>query len=165
MNLKSSLLRLVCYFGIIFLFLGCATVEEWLAEPEDNAYDPSTVRLIQGTIDEVRGMNLTRRGADLNLTIITDEKETFTVNTGPVWYLNRLNINFQEGEIITVIGSVVDADDGLILAQEIRREGSKLLFRDQSGQPRWVDQSVFTRGNPNAYPGNRAAIRPSLGSY
>ena len=165
MYIKSSSLRLVCYLGVIFLFLGCATVEEWLAEPEENVYNTSAVRLIQGTIDEVRGMNFSRRGADLNLTIITDDKETFTVNIGPVWYLNRINIDFQEGEVITVIGSVVDTYNGLILAQEIRREGSKLMFRDQSGQPRWTDQSVFNRGNPNAFPSNKAAIRPSVGSY
>ena len=160
MNTKSSLLWLARFIGILFLATGCASVENWLEESEDNPYNPSTVRVIKGTIENVdQG-----RGADLDLKLTSRDNETFTVAVGPVWYLRRLNINFQEGEEITVVGSVIDADEGIIIAQQIKRRRTKFVLRNQSGEPRWNHGSLFNRPG-SSIPGSSAAFAPASGNF
>ncbi len=160
MNAKPSLLWLARFIGILFLATGCAAVESWLAESEDNPYDPSTVRIIKGTINEVNQGG----GSDLDLKLTSRDNETFSVAVGPVWYLRRLNINFQEGEEITVVGSVIDADEGIIIAQQIKRRRTKFVLRDQSGEPRWNQGSLFNRPG-NSSPASSAAFAPASRAF
>lgn len=165
MNTKSSLLWLarfiVAHFIVIlFLATGCASVENWLEETEENLYNPNTVRVIKGTIVNVgRG-----RGSDLDLKLTSRDNETFSIAVGPVWYLRRLNINFQEGEEITVVGSVIDADEGIVIAQQIKRRRTKFVFRSQSGEPRWNNSSLFNRGGSSG-PRSSAAFAPASGAF
>ena len=155
MNKKLLSLWLVCCLGI----LGCATVESWLAESEDNPYNPSTVRIITGTIHEVEQ----GRGSDLDLKLISRDNEIFSVAVGPLWYLRRLNINFEEGEEITVVGSVIDAEEGTVIAQQIKRRRTKFVLRNQSGEPRWNQGALFNRSNST--PASSAAFAPVPGSF
>jgi hypothetical protein len=148
---------------IFLLCFGCAEINSFVLEEEDS-FNLNTIRKIQGTISEVRGMEYPRNGNELKLDIITRDKEFFTVNVGPVWLFRRLNVNFQEGEVITVVGSVVDPEDGIVIAQEIKRGARKLVLRDNSGVPRWKQGSAFSL-TPDAYPTNRTSAMPSPGAY
>ncbi len=160
MNTKSSLLWLARCIGIIILATGCATVEGWLEESEDNLYNPSTVRVIKGTIEKVEQ----GRGSDLDLELTSRDNETFSVAVGPVWYLRRLNITFQEGEEITVVGSVIDADEGIVIAQQIKRRRTKFVLRNQSGEPRWNQGSLFNRPSSSG-PGSSASFAPASRAF
>lgn len=149
-------------YWIILLFFGCAEINSWVAE--ENTFNLDTVRAIQGTVNEVRGLDYPGTGNELKLDIITREKELFTIVLGPVWFLRRLNVNFQEGEVITVVGSIVDPESGTVIAQEIKRGMRKLVLRDSSGRPRWEQGSLFTL-TPGSYPTNRTAVAPAPGGY
>lgn len=145
-----------------FLLFGCAKINSWVSE--ENPFNLNTIQMIQGTIVEVRGIDYRMEGNELKLYIITREKEFFTIAVGPVWFLRRLNVNFREGEAITVVGSVVDAEKGTVIAQEIKRGERKLVLRDDSGFPRWEQGSLFSL-TPNAYPTRRTAVTPIPEAY
>jgi hypothetical protein len=162
MKRRYSTFWLKYQYWILFLFLGCAEIDSLVSE--ENPFNLNTIRTIQGTINEVRGMGYHSGGNELKIDMITREKEFFTITVGPVWFLRRLNVNFQEGEVITVVGSVVDPENGTVIAQEIKRGMRKLVLRDNSGLPRWKQGSLFTL-TPNTYPTNRTAVTPAPGAY
>lgn len=157
MKRKFSSPWLKYQYWIFILLLGCAEIDSWVAEKDP--FNLDTVRIIQGTISEVRGMDYPGTGSELKLIVITREKEFFTITVGPVWFLRRLNVSFQEGEDISVVGSVVDPEKGTVIAQQINRGMKKLVLRDDSGSPRWEKGSLFTL-NPGSYPRNKMAVTP-----
>lgn len=95
------------------------------------------VRIIRGTVQGLIGADSLRGDTELEVVIRTQQNEYFTVIVGPIWYLSKVNMYFRVGEEITVIGSIVDPNMGVVIAQEIKRGRMIFVLRDRVGRSRW----------------------------
>ena len=66
------------------------------------------------------------------------EQSTAHVRLGPAAYLADHKLSLREGQDLTVIGFWVEtAEDELLVAIEVRTQGSSISLRDRRGRPLW----------------------------
>ncbi|MDR3763845.1 MAG: hypothetical protein P4M01_07090 [Acidobacteriota bacterium] len=98
-------------------------------------YAKSSEVKVKGTVAEVK------TGADgiVHLAFTTD-KGSLDVFVAPEKFLKEMEIAFNKGDALEIVGSQVTAADGtpLLLAREITRAGDTMLMRDDQGKPVWV---------------------------
>ncbi len=69
---------------------------------------------------------------------VKTKSETIAVHLGPSWYLDNQEIQFKEGDEITITGSKINYQNApAIIAVEIVKGDDVLLLRDKTGFPVW----------------------------
>jgi len=97
-NLISCLLVLVVLSGCV---AGTAGI---------NPYRPETVTTITGVVDNFETvMNKQTKEPGLHLSVTT-ASDTFVVHVSPQWYADKMNIQFNKGEQLTITGSTFTKD-------------------------------------------------------
>lgn len=98
-------------------------------------YVKSSEVKVKGTVTEVT------TGADgiVRLALKSD-KGDLNVFVAPEKFLKEMEITFNKGDTLEILGSQVTGADGapLLLAREITRAGDTMLMRDDQGKPVWV---------------------------
>jgi hypothetical protein len=75
------------------------------------------------------GIHVTVRAADA----------TLFVHLGPEFYIEHLDTRLEEGDTITVKGSLVALDgQNIIIASEVTKGEQVLVLRDATGFPAWA---------------------------
>jgi sporulation protein YlmC with PRC-barrel domain len=103
------------------------------------SYNPDTVQTIHGTIQNVgtypiRGTSV--QGVLLN--VRTDDGKMVSVQAGPRPYVDSQNIRFNQGDPVTITGSVAKVGDReIILASRIQAADKTLALRGADGRPLW----------------------------
>lgn len=104
----------------------------------EREYDPDNTDEISGMIEEVMysgSENTPEQGMEL---LVHTDDELITLHIGPVWYLDRQDKGFKEGDNVTVKGSrITYKHEPVLVAQYITRNGRKLVLRDEMGHPVW----------------------------
>jgi hypothetical protein len=129
-------------------------------EPIKDVYDQNKVQLITGRIFDLNPIIFEDEINVINLNMMGNDGYHYYVHVAPGWFLQANRITFEEGELITVIGSVTDLnynDEGeekeedeaiqdssnasyIIIAREVRKEGRTLTARTLGGEPLWYRQ-------------------------
>ena len=114
-----------------------------------SVYDVTQVETVTGTVERVfekkpsSSKNPNSLGYHL---ILKTEKESIDVHLGPTWFLKGIERIIAVGDVVTVVGSRVEAKAAEkgearlreISASEINRKDSIILrLRDPNGKPGW----------------------------
>ncbi|HUO60372.1 MAG TPA: hypothetical protein VMU24_06860 [Candidatus Acidoferrales bacterium] len=98
-------------------------------------YDKSQEAKIKGVVDEVRV--LPEGGAAL--VVKTSGDNTVLVRLGPDAFLKEMEINFQKGDNVEIIGAKLEnAPAPEMLAREVTANNNTVVLRDDAGTPVWV---------------------------
>src|SRR6266567_213992 len=106
-------------------------------------YNTATVVDIKATVTAIREVSKTDPLDGLYLTVKTEingvlKIETFDVYVGPADFVKAFEITFAKGDKIQVIGSKVSVDEvEIVLAREISRQQTTVIFRGKNGDPFW----------------------------
>ena len=108
-----------------------------IAQSRNNGpkYDKSQEAKIKGVVDEVRVLP---EGAAV-LVVKTGGESTILVRLGPDQFLKEMEISFQKGDNVEIIGAkLVTAPAPEMLAREVTANNNTVVLRDDAGTPVWV---------------------------
>lgn len=152
---------------IVFVFCGCATQERFevgykpTIEPVDNVYNPNTVITVTGIVENTTDFDYEDGLKIASLNLVDENHKRYAVSLGPVWFLKVKNVSYQEGDKITVEGSLVNFDeeeaeepetddyeiseieDYQFLARKVIKNDRMLILRSRSGKPRWFRKGIL----------------------
>jgi hypothetical protein len=98
-------------------------------------YDLSNEVKVKGVIEDIRDVPGTMQGTQLS--VKTDTK-TVQVYVGPGDFLKEIEVSFNKGDQIDVMGcKAPNAADEIILAREITVGSNTFTLRDDKGVPVW----------------------------
>ncbi len=101
-------------------------------------YDPSTEGTWTGTIDDVKQVPATGRGAGGLHFVLSAGAKRFDVHVGPASFVSAQKMTFTKGETVTVTGSKITvAGEPAVIAREIKKGEAVLTLRDARGIPVW----------------------------
>jgi hypothetical protein len=108
------------------------------AAPTRYAFDPATVRTLNGTVLVVQPfqrMQGTRYGVRVRFDV---DGERAYVYLGPQGYLASRGLALEPGDALEVTGSVLgEAGQRIIIATEVVENGTRYPLRDADGRPLW----------------------------
>lgn len=108
-------------------------------------YDVDTVETMEGEVTEIEYFGPKQgMGQGVHLKLKTDD-ETLAVHLGPRWFMDKQDVQIDEGDLIKVKGSLITFDEEpTIIAAEIEKGDETLRLRDEKGFPVWAG---WRRGN------------------
>ena len=121
-----------------FFFASMSFAQQGAKEKGGRAYDPKTVETVKGEVVGVEKIpSRDGKGYGVHLTLKT-EKETLTVEVGPVWYVEKQPVKIEAKDILEIKGSrVTSQGKPAIIAAEIKKGDQILKLRDEIGIPAW----------------------------
>lgn len=127
----------MAFCGLLWT-LSCLVAAGQGAKPDEGPkYDPNTVVDFLATITDVQEAP---RGSPMNgvhLTVKT-KSETLRAYLGPSEFVKSFEVTFAKGDQIQLVGSKVKwGGSQIVLAREIRKEGTTVYLRDKQGSPYW----------------------------
>lgn len=104
-------------------------------------YDTHTRVTLHGTVQRIdKIIPMEGMGAGMYLALKTDS-EIIPVHLGPVWFVERQDVQFHTGDVVDVSGSrIVCQGKPAILAAVIQRGDDTVTFRTLNGKPAWTLQ-------------------------
>jgi hypothetical protein len=110
-----------------------------MGTPYQSLYDPTKVETLSGEVlglekvVPMRGMNYA-----IQMKLKTD-KETLTIQLGPDWYIERLDVKIIPGDKVVVTGSRVTFNGKpVVIAAELKKGDTLIVLRDAQGVPVWA---------------------------
>ena len=102
-------------------------------------YDPQTVESVKGTVESIETPAPMRGMHHAVIIVLKTDKGTIPVHLGPEWYIERLDVKIQKGDVIGVRGSSVEFNGRhIIIAAEVQKGSQVLTLRDDKGIPVWA---------------------------
>ncbi|MEO5356429.1 MAG: DNA-binding protein [Nitrospirae bacterium YQR-1] len=109
-------------------------------------YDPSTAATVTGTIEAVETFKAKRGMAQGLHLVLTTEDGKVAVHLGPVWYIERQDVELRKGDTVEVKGSKITFNSKpAIIAAEVKKDDEVLKLRDESGIPYWAGSGMGGR--------------------
>jgi hypothetical protein len=107
--------------------------------PYSALYNPALVDNLMGEVLKVEKV-VPDKGMVYGVQILLKtEKETIPVHLGPVWFVERLDVQVVKGDKVEVKGARINFQGKqAILAAEIKKGPSILTLRDGAGIPVWA---------------------------
>ncbi len=98
-------------------------------------YDLTTETKLKGTVEEVKVLPGPAEGVHLN---VKNGTETVFVHVAPESFLKDMEVTFEKGDNVEVMGSKIKVDgQDEVLAREIIKNSNSLTLRDKKGMPIW----------------------------
>jgi hypothetical protein len=105
---------------------------------EGPKYDPGTVVEFLATVMDVQEAPQDSPMSGIHLTVKAGS-ENLDAYLGPTAFLKEFEVTFAKGDRVQLTGSKVKWGRGqIILAREIRKEGTTVYLRDNQGKPYWA---------------------------
>ncbi len=106
--------------------------------PPVEAFDPETMQTVSGTIIDI---SAGRAPSDFRqITLRTSDGRTLQVDLAPASYLDARDFHFDEGDKVTVRGSLLSqAGQKRLIATQMKTEGGQIRLRSSQGQPLWQE--------------------------
>jgi sporulation protein YlmC with PRC-barrel domain len=105
------------------------------------SYNPDAVQTIHGTVSKVDTRRVEVEGTAmeyLRLSVKADDGRTILVHVGPRSFVDRQNIIFNEGDPVTITGSLAKMGEREVLvASRIQTSDRALDLRTREGTPLW----------------------------
>jgi hypothetical protein len=74
----------------------------------------------------------------MQMLVQTEDGKSAHVQVGPVWYLERQDLDMKENAHVQVTGAQAEIDgQPVVIAREVQFDGQVLTLRDAQGMPMW----------------------------
>jgi hypothetical protein len=130
--------------------------DSWQTNSEyGRLFDENNIVTINGRVtgvERITPMQGMSQGVQLN--VRGDDNRTHRVHLGPVWFIEKQQSQFNQGDQIQVVGSEVDLEgQQIVMANVVRENDRVMLLRTRTGTPAWDAWRVMSelRNNPE-YP-------------
>jgi hypothetical protein len=135
---KRNMKRIASLIAPLVIVLFVLSISAWAQKPANNTgpkYDLTSETKLKGTVDDVTQDTRPGEGTHVTLKTVTG---SILVHVAPELFLKDLEIGFNKGDSLEVIGSKIKGDAGdEILAKEITRGDNTVTLRDKKGVPVW----------------------------
>jgi hypothetical protein len=134
MKRTASLLATIAIALCVSLLTLCAWAQKPIANPGPK-YDLTNEVKIKGVVESVK---LDERPGEGTHLILKTGVETLLVHVAPEGFLKDLDVSFNKGDQLEIIGSRLKTEEGPeILVKEITRDNNTLTIRDGKGIAVW----------------------------
>lgn len=102
-------------------------------------YNPATVQAVTGTVDAVEKITPMRGMSSGIHLLLKTEKGPVSVQLGPEWFIERIQPGINQGDTVTVTGSLgTIGGKPVLIAAEVRKGDEILKLRNELGIPVWA---------------------------
>jgi sporulation protein YlmC with PRC-barrel domain len=107
--------------------------------PYGRLYDPAKEQTISGqVVSRENSAPMAGMTPGMQMLVQTDDGQNTRVQVGPVWYLERQDLDMKENTHVQVLGARAEIDgQPVLLAREVQLDGQVLTLRDAQGIPMW----------------------------
>jgi sporulation protein YlmC with PRC-barrel domain len=107
--------------------------------PYGRLYDPAKEQTISGqVVSRESSAPMAGMTPGMQMLVQTDDGQNTRVQVGPVWYLERQDLDMKENTHVQVIGARAEIDgQPVLMAREVQLDGQVLTLRDAQGMPMW----------------------------
>jgi sporulation protein YlmC with PRC-barrel domain len=112
----------------------------WGADtPYGRLYDPAKEQTISGQVLSLEtSAPMPGMAPGMQMLVQTDDGKSTRVQVGPVWYLERQDLDIKENTRVQVTGARAEIDgQPVLMAREVQFDGQVLTLRDAQGMPVW----------------------------
>ncbi len=122
---------------VVWVLAGVPVAGQSAKSDEGPKYDPNSVVELLATIVEVQEAPQSAPMSGLHLTMRAGS-ESLRAYLGPTAYMKDFELTLAKGDRVHLIGSKVKWSGGqIVLAREIRKNGTTVYLRDKQGKPYW----------------------------
>ena len=107
--------------------------------PYGRLYDPAKEQTISGQVVSIEtSAPMPGMSPGMQMLVQTDDGKSTRVQVGPVWYLERQDLDMKENTHVQVTGARAEMDgQPVLMAREVQLDGQVLTLRDAQGMPMW----------------------------
>ena len=107
--------------------------------PYNRLYDPAKEQTISGQVVNIEThVPMPSMAPGIQILVQTEDGKSARVQVGPVWYLERQDLDMKENTHIQVTGAQAEIDgQQVLIAREVQFDGQSLTLRDAQGRPIW----------------------------
>ena len=107
--------------------------------PYGRLYDPAKEQTISGqVVSRETSAPMAGMAPGMQMLVQTDDGQNTRVQVGPVWYLERQDLDMKENTHVQVTGARAEIDgQPVLMAREVQFDGQVLTLRDAQGMPMW----------------------------
>jgi sporulation protein YlmC with PRC-barrel domain len=107
--------------------------------PYGRLYDPEKEETISGQVIGIEtSAPMPGMAPGMQMLVQTDDGQSTRVQVGPVWYLERQDLDMQKNTHVQVTGARAEIDgQPVLMAREVQFDGQVITLRDAQGVPMW----------------------------
>jgi sporulation protein YlmC with PRC-barrel domain len=107
--------------------------------PYGRLYDPAREQTISGPVVSIEtSAPMPGMAPGMQMLVQTDDGKSTRVQVGPVWYLERQDLDIKENTRVQVTGARAEIEgQPVLLAREVQFDGQIVTLRDAQGMPVW----------------------------
>jgi sporulation protein YlmC with PRC-barrel domain len=107
--------------------------------PYSRLYDPAGEQTISGQVVRIEtSAPMPGMAPGVQMLVQADDGKSTRVQVGPVWYLERQDLDIKENIHVQVTGARAEMDgQPVLMAREVQFDGQILTLRDAQGMPMW----------------------------
>jgi sporulation protein YlmC with PRC-barrel domain len=112
----------------------------WGADtPYGRLYDPAKEQTISGqVVRRETSAPMAGMAPGMQMLVQTEGGQNTRVQVGPLWYLERQDLDIKENTHVQVTGARAEIDgQPVLMAREVQLDGQVLTLRDAQGMPVW----------------------------
>jgi len=107
--------------------------------PYGRLYDPAKEQSISGQVVSIEtSAPMPGMVPGIQMLVQTDDGRSTRVQVGPVWYLERQELDIKENTRVQVTGARAEIEgQPVLMAREVQFDGQVITLRDAQGMPLW----------------------------
>ena len=107
--------------------------------PYGRLYEPAKEQTISGQVVSIEtSAPMPGMAPGMQMLVQTDDGKNTRVQVGPVWYLERQDLDMKENTHVQVTGARAEIEgQPVLMAREVQFDGQIITLRDAQGMPMW----------------------------
>src|SRR5262249_38839639 len=107
--------------------------------PYSRLYDPAKEQTINGQVVSIEtSAPMSGMAPGMQMLVQADDGKSTRVQVGPVWYLERQDLDIKENTRVQVTGARAEIEgQPVLMAREVQFDGQVIMLRDAQGMPMW----------------------------
>jgi sporulation protein YlmC with PRC-barrel domain len=107
--------------------------------PYSRLYDSAKEQTISGQVVSIEtSAPMSGMAPGMQMLVQTDDGKSTRVQVGPVWYLERQDLDIKENTRVQVTGARAEIEgQPVLMAREVQFDGQVIMLRDAQGMPMW----------------------------
>jgi len=107
--------------------------------PYNRLYDPAQEQTISGQVVSIEtSAPMSGMAPGMQMLVQTDDGKSTRVQVGPVWYLERQDLDLKANTRVQVTGARAEIEgQPVLMARDMQFDGQVIMLRDAQGMPMW----------------------------
>ena len=107
--------------------------------PYGRLYDPAKEQTISGQVVSIEiSAPMSGMAPGMQMLVQTEDGKSTRVQVGPMWHLERQDLDMKENTHVQVTGARAEIDgQPVLMAREVQFDGQLITLRDAQGMPMW----------------------------